>query len=121
MVFPSMDQARRNPGVTESNSQITSNIPQQSYGIERNVVLGNRCPHRLLTIVRDSGVMKYYNAREKKKIQPNQFALHPDPVRPPWAPVLAIRVIASCWVVHVTEVPGLLTRGRAAQIKGELH
>lgn len=63
--------------------------------------------------------MKYYNAR--KKIQPDQSALHPDPVRPPWAPVLEMRVIASCWVVHVMEVPGEFTRGKAAQIKDELH
>ena len=47
--------------------------------------------------------------------------LHPDPVRPPWAPVLAIRVIASCWVVHVTEVPGEFTSGKAAQIKPPPH
>lgn len=57
----------------------------------------------------------------KKKIQPNQFALQPDPVRPPWAPVLAIRMMASASVVHVIEVPGEFTRGKAAQIKGALH
>ena len=61
------------------------------------------------------------NAARQKKIQPNQFMLQPDPVRPPWAPVLAIRVTASAWVVHVIEVPGEFTRGKAAQIKGLLH
>lgn len=59
--------------------------------------------------------------RQKKKIQPNQLALQPDPVKPPWAPVLAIRVRASAWVVHVIEVPGEFTRGKAAQIKPPLH
>ena len=69
----------------------------------------------------DPQVKKYIQQVEKRKFQPNQSALHPDPVRPPWAPVLAIRVIASCWVVHVMEVPGEFTRGKAAQIKGGLH
>ena len=58
---------------------------------------------------------------EKEKIQPNQLALQPDPVRPPWAPVLPIRVMASSLVVHVIEVPGEFTRGKAAQIKDALH
>lgn len=112
-----MDQPRRNSGVTESNPQITSNVPQQRYGIQRNVVtqtIGNRKGlggHDEILL----------QCEGEKKIQPDQFALHPDPVRPPWAPVLAIRVIASCWVVQVTEVPGLLTRGKAAQTKVELH
>lgn len=42
-------------------------------------------------------------------------------MRPPWAPVLAIRVVASCMVVHATDVPGEFTRGKAAHIKGGLH
>jgi len=58
---------------------------------------------------------------KKKKIQPNQFALHPDPVKPPWAPVLPIRVMASSSVVHVMEVPREFTRGKAAQTKEALH
>jgi len=59
--------------------------------------------------------------RNKKKIQPNQFALQPEPVRPPVAPVLAIREMASSLVVHVIEVPALFTRGKAAQTKVAEH
>lgn len=39
------------------------------------------------------------------------------PVKPPWAPVRAIRATASASVVHVTLVPGLLTSGRAAHVR----
>ena len=39
------------------------------------------------------------------------------PVIPPLAPVAWMRASASAGVVQVIEVPGLLTRGRAAQVR----
>lgn len=44
-----------------------------------------------------------------------------EPVMPPVAPVAAIRAAASAWVVQVIEVPGELTRGRAAQVNEALQ
>lgn len=40
----------------------------------------------------------------------------PEPVNPPVAPVAAILASASAVVVHVMEVPALLTKGKAAQV-----
>jgi len=43
----------------------------------------------------------------------------PSPVTPPVAPVLAMRLAASDWVVQVMEVPALLTSGSAKQLRLE--
>ena len=43
--------------------------------------------------------------------------LSPLPVTPPETPVAAMRAAASASVVQVTEVPALLTRGRAKQLR----
>ena len=56
-----------------------------------------------------------------KKKSTKSIGLHPDPVKPPLVPVFAMRVRASCWVVHAMEVPGEFTRGKAAQIKDPPH
>jgi len=67
---------------------------------------------------------KAKNEREHSNQKNQVFSVqvfHPDPVRPPGAPVFAIRVRASCRVVHAMEVPGLFTSGRAAHINPELH
>lgn len=45
--------------------------------------------------------------------------LSPLPVTPPETPVAAMRAAASASVVQVTEVPALLTRGRAKQLRPE--
>lgn len=110
--------ARKFSTIRFSNPEQRLPFYSKKRAIERNVV--NRTGTSF-TIVMDPQVMKYIQHLKEKWIQPSQSALHPDPVRPPWAPVLVIRVIASCWVVHVMEVPGEFTRGKAAQIKLELH
>jgi len=47
--------------------------------------------------------------------------VEPSPVKPPVAPVAAILESASAVVVQVMEVPGLLTRGSAAQTSPPAH
>lgn len=42
-----------------------------------------------------------------------ELAPDPEPVIPPFAPVAAIRALASACVVQVILVPALLTRGNA--------
>jgi len=48
-------------------------------------------------------------------------AVDPSPVKPPVAPVAAIRASASLWVAQVIEVPALLTKGRAAHVVPPAH
>jgi len=72
-------------------------------------------------VVNNRGIHESKKCCETKKFQPNQFALQLDPVRPPVAPVLPIRVMASAVVVQVMEVPGEFTRGKAAQTKVAAH
>lgn len=43
--------------------------------------------------------------------------VEPLPVTPPETPVAAMRAAASASVVQVTDVPALLTRGRAKQLR----
>ena len=49
------------------------------------------------------------------------LTLQAQPVSPPVAPVAAILARASVVVSHVTDVPGLLTRGSATQVRVAAH